>query len=51
MLGAHTFTVKLITAITTIILSIANIGLIDTVAVTAVFAAPWTRLDLAHKRE
>ena len=51
MLGAGSRTVKLITSIPTIIDAITEVGIIDALAIAAVFAAPGTRGDLAHEGE
>ena len=49
VLGALGLTVKLITAVAAVVLTVAKVGVIDTLAVAAVFGAPGTGLDLAHE--
>ena len=49
MLGALGLAVELVTPIAAVILTIAKIGVIDTLAIAAVLGAPGTGLDLAHE--
>ena len=49
VLGALGLTVELVTPIAAVILTIAKIGVIDTLAIAAVLGSPGTGLDLAHE--
>ena len=49
VLGALRLAVELVTPVAAVILTIAEVGVIDTLAIAAVLGAPGTGLDLAHE--
>ena len=51
MLSALRLAVKLIATVSTIILTVTKVGVIDTLAIAAMLGAPGTGLDLAHERQ